>query len=552
MWVCIATNIISSIVYSLGLKPIINKVRSSAADKLKDGDVAYAKLRGEIIEDLEDIKKKIDGLARKDLLAGYCFLREGVTALNFALDKSNSAEYGDSNSTSTTISESKSGSLNEAIPLAHALQKLINTESERFVSAKKHFTEARQEATRAFCNEALSLPDRIMAAQLRVVSKILECLQDTKTAAASCMLFLEELHNLPAIRETFSTYFKGGMKSLVYKESRLENVKSVLSLKFVISEFVARFSYESPDLRNWPRIPLPTTGETIHPLLININFVTEIFEGEKFQIPENQVSSCKAVGHPICMNSKGQILWPTGDRINVLDRSGEIETFCRVPQFIGSNLEGNEQEVKALAIDRRDNVFVIIEVKIKNCSDGNLCNLFVFDSSGIEQCKRALDFLDYSVWKYISRMSCVVNKEGDIIIQINGGNLYVCDRNGNLDCRLPITETIADLKCVTDQNDIVVHTNSNVFVYTKEGEIKRKITVKDCIRSVIFNYFTSKIEVLVRNKSSLHSILSYSENDEVECLYLGIFYCRVVKFFSHPAGPAGLVYGITDAKIAFV
>ena len=548
MWVSIATNIISSIVYSLSLKPIVNKARSSAADKLKDGDVAYAKLRGEIIEDLEDIKKKIDGLARKDLLAGYCFLSEGVTALNFALDKSNS----DSNSISTTISESKSGSLNEAISLTHALQKLINTESERFVEAKKHFTEARQEATRAFCNEALSLPDRIMAAQLRVVSKILECLQDTKTAATSCMLFLEELHSLPAVRETFSTYFKGGMKSLVYKESRLENVKSVLSLSFVISEFIARFSCELPDVRNWPRIQLPTTGETIHPLLININFVTEIFEGEKFQIPENQVSPCKAVGHPICMNSKGQILWPAGDRINLLDRSGEIGTFCRVPQCTGSNLEGNDQEVKALAIDRRDNVFVIIEVKIKNCADGNLCNLFVFDSSGNEQCKRALDFLNYSEWKYISRMACLVNKDGDIIIQIIGGNLYVCDRNGDLKSRLPITETTADLKCVTEQNDIVVHTNSDVFVYTKEGEIKRKITVKDCIRSVIFNYVTSKIEVLVRNKSSLHSILSYSEKDEVECLYLGIFYCRVVKFFSHPAGPGGLVYGITDAKITFV
>ena len=35
----------------------------------------------------EDVKTKIDGLARKDLLVSYFFLKEGVISLNVALDE---------------------------------------------------------------------------------------------------------------------------------------------------------------------------------------------------------------------------------------------------------------------------------------------------------------------------------------------------------------------------------------------------------------------------------------------------------------------------------
>ena len=116
-----------------------------------------------------------------------------------------------------------------------------------------------------------------MGTRLRVASKILECLQDRKAAIASCMLFLEELHNLPAIGETFSTHFKGGIKSLVYKDSRLENVMSVISLNLDVSEFIARFSGELPNIATWPRIHLSTSGETIHPLVIDPFAVVDVY-----------------------------------------------------------------------------------------------------------------------------------------------------------------------------------------------------------------------------------------------------------------------------------
>ena len=138
---------------------LLNKARSAAADKLKErGDVADEKLRNLIIEFLDDVKTKIDGLARKDLLASYSFLKEGVISLNAVLDeakdeqiskeKANADQDGGSKTTGTTTrNESQSGVLNEANELSTAIQKLNNTSNGQLVAAKECFKAAREEAT---------------------------------------------------------------------------------------------------------------------------------------------------------------------------------------------------------------------------------------------------------------------------------------------------------------------------------------------------------------------------------------------------------------------
>ncbi len=336
MWLSIIVNLISS---TLGL--VLNKARSSAAEKLKDGDTTDEKLRDVIIEDLDDINTKIDALSRKDLRSSYCFLKEGVVTLNLALDDATDEQITtrgpndapNEGSQTTATNESESGILNHAIALSHAIQKLNNTSTSvngRLVSAKERFKAALEEATRAFCNEALSLPDRIMAAKLRVVSKILECLQDTKAAAACCMLFLEELHNLPGIGETFTTYFKGGMRSKFYKDSRLENVKSVLSLNFAILEFAAKFSSELPNMKNWPRIHLSTRNKTIHPLFLDNDVVKKIVGMEEFQSPIQGISTDLLSGNFCYTNSKGQLvgILPYYKDVEILNKSGQWTTLC--------------------------------------------------------------------------------------------------------------------------------------------------------------------------------------------------------------------------------
>jgi hypothetical protein len=577
MELAIATNIVSSILFS-GLEKGVNAARNTLADKLKDGDIRNEKWRKIIIEDLHDINTKIDGLSRKDLLASCAFLKEGIGALKIKLKEAN----GDHNienetTTATQTNERESGVLNEAIALSTNIQRLNDPSNGPLASTEKYFTAAREEATRAFCNEALSLPDRIMAVKLRVVSKILECLQDTKVAVAGCMLFLEELHNLPAIGETFSTYFKGGIKSRFYKDSRLENVKSVLSLNFAILEFVARFSGELPNVRNWPRIHL-STRETIHPLLLDVDVVKDIFDNEEFQPPENQITSDILYCTRHCINSKGQLLVSSGYdmRVHIFNRSGKTRTFCRIQPSTANlkllDLSGS----MTFVIDRDDKVFVI--KSFKDCTSGKcVFVLFVFDSNGNRQYERMLHFLERDATRPIN---CVINNDDDIVIHLLAAfDLYVCDKDGNLKSTLSLEKYSSDyiwdgvcddiffgkpnvflndtfdsmkdyFHCVsvTNQNEIVMRSGKKVFVYTNEGKLKRTIIVKNGVGAVTFNYDTSNLEIVEYEESTFGTrqsfcIRTYSENDEVECLYLPINKCYPRKAYcSHPTGPAALIY----------
>ena len=70
----------------------MNKARDSVAAKLKDGDVTDAKIRELVVRELNDIKTKLDGLSRKDLLSSYSFLKQGIDMLNVSLNLSLSSK----------------------------------------------------------------------------------------------------------------------------------------------------------------------------------------------------------------------------------------------------------------------------------------------------------------------------------------------------------------------------------------------------------------------------------------------------------------------------
>ncbi len=120
-----------------------NKVRDATAKNLNDGDITDAKIREIVVRELNDIKTKIDGLSRKDLLSSYSFLQEGVQLLNASLDKTKDEQKSmvnesedDRGEASRMPSGGVSDILNEALELSHAMGKL-KIASNEFESAKK-------------------------------------------------------------------------------------------------------------------------------------------------------------------------------------------------------------------------------------------------------------------------------------------------------------------------------------------------------------------------------------------------------------------------------
>ena len=251
----IVTSFLSS---TVGL--LWNHARDWTVANLKEGDVADTKIRQLLVRELNEINTKLDGISRKDLFSSYSFFKEGVELFNISVDKSNldekdavSNETGENSGEGSGMpSSGKSGILSEALQFSNAIGKLkIN---EEFAFAKERFKDARKKATEAFSNESLSIEDRLFAAKLRIVSEILEYVETPKVAITGCMTFLQDLHDLPAIRETLSVFLGGGFWSLFRKEERSENIKSVMYINYILFKYCSKFTSKDSFLLHWPKI----------------------------------------------------------------------------------------------------------------------------------------------------------------------------------------------------------------------------------------------------------------------------------------------------------
>ena len=192
------TSIVNGIINStVGL--LCSKLRDYAADKLDEGDLSDEKCKQIVVRELDDIKSKIDGLSRKDLLASLSFFKEGVTRLYISLDVSlepcekHSSENPGSKDESTAEGENMGAEelsakladrdfLKSAFELSEMIEKLTIASEDRYKLAKKSFRDARRLATEAFNNVGLSVAERLLAGKVRIASRILEGLEDLEVA----------------------------------------------------------------------------------------------------------------------------------------------------------------------------------------------------------------------------------------------------------------------------------------------------------------------------------------------------------------------------------
>ena len=202
---------------------LVNKGRDVTAERLKEGDVTDQKIRDLIVREVEDIKSKLDGLSRKDLLAAVDSFQTGIRYLFEAFDvkPSSQASVG---ITDENLSEHDLEEAMKTVSVAAEMGKLEKmdfneTMKNFFFQAKKRFEMARNEATKAFNNEALKIFDRITAIRYRVMATVLESVVETvgtagdmspsslKTALTNalpeCEECLQKLHSLPAVQDNF-------------------------------------------------------------------------------------------------------------------------------------------------------------------------------------------------------------------------------------------------------------------------------------------------------------------------------------------------------------
>ena len=530
---------------------LCDKARDSAANKLKDGDLADEKLREIIVKDLTDIKSKLDCLSLKDLDSSYSFLKEGVRFLNHALDKSNEdqkASDGPTDEATRVMNDTASGILNAALSLPQAIQRLKIFSDKRFVSAQDCFKASRERATDAFNNKSLSIKDRIMACKLRVAARILESgLEEPEAAINACLLSLEELHGLPAIQEMFAVFLKGGLKSMLKKAERLENIMSVLFINDALYDFASKYSSKSVNPFSWPGIKLK--DRTFHPILHALEIVTKTSSSEESVVQQlnRVVVDSRIEPAKFAVNSRGEIILLDDDKITVIYSTGKSKDVM-LPVRTESNVVA--QRGMDVAVDSNDNVYALqlLETRDKNGSDKKDFVLYAFDENYNIKHVSVLDFLETGKYKYVY---LAVDKNQNLIMLTHWNDqVYICETTGKLKFQFKRDGDNLRSLSISNNNDIMIvsHDRSAVQIYSTEGNLKSTIKVPEGheAQRVAFHHGICKIIVLTYVKKHVSWFLhGYSETGELEN---SVFFRKgdpecwlnIMRIKSHPSGPVAV------------
>ena len=213
---------------------LVNKGRDKLAERLNEGDVTDQKFRGLIVREIDEIKSKLDGLARKDLLASISLFKEGIELLYEVFESARpSSEHRAVKAAATACVE--------PFDIAKEMRKLQLTALDESATRKlsramETFGEARLEAVKAFSNEALELPDRLLAMQYRLMATILRAIDNPTDALGACRVCLHDLHQVPAVKEYFKVELEEGLslRAPFKKKERRQIVFSVCHANRVI------------------------------------------------------------------------------------------------------------------------------------------------------------------------------------------------------------------------------------------------------------------------------------------------------------------------------
>ena len=511
-------------VFKVTIGWLVDKGRDEAAKKLKDGDVTDQQFRGIIMREIDDMKSKLDGLSRKDLLASIGFFREGIELLYEAFEETGSRSEYDA--------DKEQAACAEAVSLTERMKNLELTESamRKLANAKKRFERARERATDAFSNEALSPHDRILAMQYRVMATVLETIDHPADAVTSCKVCIEELNGLPVVQQSLQEQLKTGIravKSLFNKEERRKVISGVCLVNRVVYD-VRQTAHVKEPFTNEPFakelfLPLPMidTGKEKVDLLRDRR-VTKILckQGmENCSVPwilghDGEKEHRLTYPRDIATNSSGQYIAADIDStIKVYDSSGKFVQCFRLPPLIDDS--GKELSIKSwvrLTTGMNDSIYVLVE---KNSGEGPYW-IFKFNKTADHHHKFRVrtkgykfDWCELSVSDSGTVMVLKSNwSEADIVDVYETDGQFVCSFGEQI-LRRP-----CDITTVSDGRVMVVQGHpSRVLIFSEQGN---HLNTFDLQISMMFSR-------IAFHRASQHVVVVGGEDYNSDILHIEIY-----------------------------
>ena len=479
-------SVIITAVFKATIGWLVDKCRDEAAKKLKDGDITDQQFRGIIMREIDDMRSKLDGLSRKDLLASISSFREGVELLYEVFEDTRSrSKYG---------ADAAKAACAEAVSLTEGMKHLELTKSakRKLEDAKKRFESARKKATDAFCNEALSPNDRILSMQYRVMATVLEKIDHPEDVLAPCKVCIEELNSLPVVQQSLREQLKTGfraVKSLFNKEERRKVISGVCLVNRVAFNVIRTV----PVKELFPKWLMIDTGEEKVDLLRDPR-VREILckQGmENCSVPwilghdGEEEHGLKELSDIATNSSRQYILAYVDFTIKVFDNSGKFVQGFRLPPLIDDS--GKQLSIKTsvvrLATDMNDNIYVLVSEKSRVGSYW----IFKFNKTADQHHKFRVEGISFD----FELCELSVSDSGKVLV-LKGdrskeyGIVDVYETNGQLDCsfgqqilRYPrwITPVSDNRVMVVQRSPIVVH------IFSEQGDHLNKF----CLQGFAFS-----------------------------------------------------------------
>lgn len=202
----------SAVIFKSAIGLLVNKDAYAEQANLQENDVPDHEFRNLVERKLSQAESEMS--EREDLRKCIGHFSKGVLLFFTLFDKKRYVVESDEDS-SPPISEKpvempcgEGKALLSSPSPTERLKNLKLVESEEcklaFLDAKAELKKAYLTATEAFNNEDLRLSDRIQAMAIRVAATTLEKIEYPEDALAPCMLYLEELHSMPGVQNSFA------------------------------------------------------------------------------------------------------------------------------------------------------------------------------------------------------------------------------------------------------------------------------------------------------------------------------------------------------------
>ena len=458
---------------------LVNKGRDKLAEKLNEGDVTDQKFRGLIVREIDEIKSKLDGLARKDLLASISLFREGIELLYDVFESARSSSEHRPIAAAATACVEQFDIAKEMRKLH--LSALDEPSTRKLTKAKKRFEEARLGATNAFSNEDLELPDHLLAMQYRVMATILETIDNPEDCLRPCKVCIEDLQDVSGVKECFKVELRKGLWARLGKEERRKIISTVCFFNRVVYDvtlMVHGFGTKGQLSLNWPCVN--TGEEPVNPL--RNQRVAEVLNKQSMmhctclpwsfgQEGEEEHKLKNPTG--IATNTRGQFLIADhGDKtVKVFDSNGKFD-FRFNPQTDDADTKLHTLDVATAGED--DKIYLLVGLEKPGAAECEY-EVQVFNNTADLQHKVSLRRRGWG-----GRLTVSSGKQGGKILLLSG-KYHVHEPSGEFVCSFGegVFKGALDISATCDGRVMIVDLgDDSLHLFDVEGHQLDKFNIE--------------------------------------------------------------------------